>query len=319
MKIHTPLEYKDLLCLTPDNKIDRLCCLDHLGGIESDFSNAILDKVSLLSQTQQQPIEFYSSYLFEDPVQLRYPNLNFKYYFYTPLRDFESHNQHQPLSFKNFICCFNGSPHVGRKLLVALLNQFGWFHADYCSKNFVYDPSILDGHISDFLTPEQHRLYRKFFIDSNDLDFPNRLHTFGHYQRRHDKNIFHLEDTLTKSFLHLVSETMATSYHPFVTEKFFYSVVTRGLFLAYAQPGWHDHVERYFGFRKYDKIFDYRFDSIKNPVERLIELASMISKFSRLSSDDWHDLYEMQSDTIEYNYDNYFSGRYLAKVKQDVV
>jgi hypothetical protein len=109
---------------------------------------------------------------------------------------------------------------------------------------------------------------------------------------------------------------MATSYYPFVTEKFLYSIVTRGLFLSYAQPGWHDHIEKYYGFKKYTKLFDYRFDTIQNPVERLVELMTMISKFSVLSTDDWYDLYLLQLEEIEYNYDHYFSGDYLKCLKQ---
>ena len=108
---------------------------------------------------------------------------------------------------------------------------------------------------------------------------------------------------------------MATSYYPFVTEKFLYSVATRGLFLSYAQPGWHEHLEKYYGFKRYTKLFDYRFDTIENPIERLVELMSMISKFSVLSLDDWRDLYLLEQDTIEYNYDHYFSRRYLDTLK----
>ena len=93
-------------------------------------------------------------------------------------------------------------------------------------------------------------------------------------------------------------------------------MVTRGLFVAYAQPGWHEHLERYYGFRKYDKIFDYGFDEIQNPVERLVDLMSMISKFSVLSRDDWRDLYEMEIDTIEYNHDHYFSKKYIKQFEQ---
>ena len=108
---------------------------------------------------------------------------------------------------------------------------------------------------------------------------------------------------------------MATSYYPFVTEKFLYSIVTRGLFLSYAPPGWHGHIEKYYGFKKYTKLFDYRFDTIQNPIERLIELISMISKFSTLSIHDWNDLYLMEQDAIEYNYNHYFSGDYLKHIK----
>jgi len=127
----------------------------------------------------------------------------------------------------------------------------------------------------------------------------------------HASNIYNLEDKLTQSFIHIVSETMATSYYPYVTEKSLYSIVTRGLFLAYAQPQWHAHLSTYYGFKQYNKIFDYSFDEIKNPVKRLIRLMEMISKFAHLSVDDWVDLYQMEMDAIEYNYDHYFSKRYI--------
>jgi hypothetical protein len=112
-----------------------------------------------------------------------------------------------------------------------------------------------------------------------------------------------------------VSETLGTSYYPFVTEKFLYSVITRGLFLAYAQPGWHDHLERVFGFRKFERIFNYEFDSVQNPIKRLVSLMSMLSKFSILDSNDWRDLYEMETDTIEHNYNHYFSGDWIKHLK----
>jgi len=72
----------------------------------------------------------------------------------------------------------------------------------------------------------------------------------------------------------------------------------------------------YYGFKQYNKIFDYSFDEIKNPVKRLIRLMEMISKFAYLSVDDWHDLYNMETDTIEYNYDHYYSKGYLKKLNE---
>jgi hypothetical protein len=225
------------------------------------------------------------------------------------------YNTHPEIDFKNFVCSFNGSAHVSRKLLTAILQRFGYYNTEYCSKNFTFSVGMLDGHIADYVS-DQNNFYRKFFIDNNSDVFFNTINSFGHVQYNHEKNIYNLESKLTQSFLHIVSETMATSYVPFVTEKFLYSVVTRGLFLAYAQPEWHDHVEKYYGFKKYTKLFDYRFDAIQNPIERLVELMCMISKFSKLSCHEWHDLYLLEQETIEYNYDHYFSGDYLKSLEQ---
>lgn len=43
---------------------------------------------------------------------------------------------------------------------------------------------------------------------------------------------------------------------------------------------------------------------------------TMILKFSVLLVDDWHDLYLLQQNEIEYNYDHYFGGDYLKCLKQ---
>ena len=104
---------------------------------------------------------------------------------------------------------------------------------------------------------------------------------------------------------------MATSYCPRITEKFLYSVVTRGLFLTYGQPYWHSLLTTTIGFKPYNKIFNYDFDCILNPVERLVALISMILKFNVLSKQDLHDLYLLETDTIEFNYNHFFSRDYL--------
>jgi len=294
----------------------RFGLADHLGGFDKMLSNSLLSRLQGHALINELQYEITLTSPIAREVQSRYPNLTLIY-------DWRAHDQmcfnhflayhtHPEKSPDHFICTFNGSPHVSRKLLTAILHRFGWFNPHTCSKNFVLDVDVLDGHLLDYLDAEQHRVARKFFIAHNSGDFLHSVFSFGLVQDNHAQNIHILEQKLTHSFLHVVSETLATSYHPFFTEKFLYSVVTRGLFLAYAQPGWHTALEKYFGFKKYDKVFDYRFDSIKNPVERLTEMMSMLAKFSVLSPDDWRDLYVIESDTIEYNHDWYFSQKYLA-------
>ena len=283
---------------------------DHGSGFAADLTNQYLDSLP------HEPVTVQTEFIASDAIQQVYPHINFVFdYEYKKhlFEWFDAYRMHPELTFKNFLCSFNGSQHVSRKLLTAALQKFKWFNPEYCSKNFPYTVEELDGHISDY-TFEQSSFYRKFFISDNSEDFFRSISSFGHLRFSHWKNIYKLEEKLTQSFLHLISETSATSYHPFVTEKFLYSIVTRGLFLAYAPPGWHQHLEEQFGFKRYTTLFDYRFDQIQNPVERLIELLSMISKFSVLTSDDWRDLYLLEQDTIEYNYNHYFSQDYLKSL-----
>lgn len=170
----------------------------------------------------------------------------------------------------------------------------------------------LDGHLSSFLGDDA-AIYRKFFLAHDSVEFCQRDWGFGHVRFDHGRNIHNLAPIITKCFVHVVSETMSSTYHPFVTEKFLYSVVTRGLFVAYAQPQWHQHLEKIYGFRPYTRLFDYAFDQEINPVKRLVKLADMLSRFQSLTVLDWHDLYLCEHDTVEYNYDHFASGAYLKQ------
>jgi len=284
---------------------------DHCNGFGPNGENQFLDKLNNYASQNNSRFTVIYHQILESAIKNLYTNIDFKFKEFN-LDHFVQYNKHPDLKFKNFVCSFNGSPHVSRKCLTAILHKVGWFNLEYCSKNFQFTRDIIDGHLSDYLTADQQIFYSKFFL--TDEKFCQTKHTFGHNRYNHAQNIFTLENKLTKSFLHIVSETIATSYAPFVTEKFLYSVITRGLFLAYAQPKWHDHLEKYYGFKKYTKLFDYRFDLIENPIKRLVELIAMISKFQNLTTADWHDLYLLESDTIEYNYHQYFSGNYLGQL-----
>lgn len=293
---------------------------DHLNGFDENLDNDLLTRLDQHAASRGFVYDIHVDQPSLSVLKQKYHNLNFILDFavfkaYSPWTKFQDYRIHPELKLQNFICSFNGSPHVGRKLLVASLQRFGWFDHNHCSKNFDFTVDTLDGHLRD-LVGHDIAFYRKFFISDSSETFFKSRNSFGYDRFNHKGNIRNLESIITKNFLHIVSETMPTSYHPFVTEKFLYSVVTRGLFIAYAQPGWHDHICRYYGFRRHDHLFDYRFDSLQNPVQRLIELICMLSKFYVLDPKEWHDLYLLEQENIEYNYDHYFSLDYLNHMRR---
>ena len=241
--------------------------VDHIWGFDKDGRNILLDHLQQYAIKNDKTFSVEYVQAIEPSLANKYYRLGLKFNFQAqhPIwNTLSNYNIHPVVTYKNFVCSFNGSPHVSRKLLVSALHRFNWFNPEYVSKNFSYSTDSLDGHVLDYTT-DQHRIYRKFFIGKDSENFFQTINSFGHVRFDHGNNIYNLEHKLTESFLHLISETVGTSYYPFVTEKFLYSVITRGLFLAYAQPGWHDHLEKYYGFRQYHKIFDYQFDQIKNP------------------------------------------------------
>lgn len=282
---------------------------DHGGGFDSNYKNWVLSTLP-----DNESITVNTEYIVDQRIQCAYPNIKFTVNVdqkkLIVLDQLGGYNQHPAIDYTNFVCTFNGTPHVSRKLLTAALHHRGWFDPAYSSKNFEFDIITLDGHVADYVDADT-QFYQKFFITDHSEKFFQTNHSFEYTNHDVSTNIYKLESKLTQSFIHVVSETLATSNYPFVTEKFMFSVATRGLFLAYAQPEWHQHLEQYFGFKRYTRLFDYSFDNIKNPVVRLVELLSMISKFEHLSPNDWYDLYLLESDTIEYNYEHFRSGNWI--------
>lgn len=309
-----PDDYTNLASLLEQQsqQID-IVLMDHLGGFDQELNNELL---TYLNQ-QRFHNKIFLEYTIDQRLKNKYPNCRVCFSTDTQielLEQFKNYNQHPSISFNNFVCSFNGSDHVGRKLLLGALYRRGWFDPAFSTKNIAFDVDVLYGHIKE-LEPQQVDLYAKFFCDFEERKFYRTVSSVDYRRENHASNIMHLESRLTQSFLHVVSETISTSYYPFVTEKFLYSVVTRGLFLGNAAPGWHSYLEKYYGFKRFTKLFDYTFDNVTNPIERLIKLLDMISKFSNLSKTDWQDLYLLEQDTIEYNYDHYFSGAYIKQLK----
>jgi hypothetical protein len=288
---------------------------DHLGGFDADYKNPLVTAIDQYAETRGQNLLVKYHQFLPQQVHANYPNLKFKFelsdFAIKNFKSFANYENSPAQRYEHFICSFNGIGHVSRQLLVAALHQRGWFNTAAASKNFTFSSEMIDGHIQSYVG-DRDRFYRKFFIKADSEQFFQTVSGFGHERNRHDQNVHTLENILTSSFLNIVSESVATSSVPYITEKSLYSVVTKGLFLAYAQPGWHSCLEQQYGLKPYHNLFDYRFDSITNPVVRLIELLGMVSKFEKLSAADKHDLYQLEKDTIEYNYHYYFSGKMLT-------
>jgi hypothetical protein len=292
---------------------------DHIAGFDLDGSNHILNQLHEYAVSKGHRVKVVHHELLLSHIHEKYPMLDLRFNALWQARinlsALKTYHTHPKINYKNFLCSFNGSNQTSRNLLIAIIKRMGWYNPQYVSKNNTFSIDDIDGYVKDF-TKDQDVIYRKFFIGSDSKEFFESTNSFGHDRFTHRENIHNLDHKLTQSFINLVGESIGTSYQPFVTEKFTYSVVTRGLFIGFAQPGWHRHLETYYGFRMYRRLFDYQFDDIQNPIERLVSLMCMLSKFANLDAQDWKDLYNIEQDTIEYNYNHYHSGDCLNHLKQ---
>jgi hypothetical protein len=290
---------------------------DHLNGFNSEFNNTMLKDIN--EQATETKI-VYTNYILDNRVKKMYPKLDLRFStekYYNIIEDPSKFVSTKKKTFENFVCSFNGSGTIARQFLISAMHKFKWIREDYFTKNFECFKDRIDGNISSFFdNPEQTRFYRKFLIGDNQEEFYKQIISIDYKQFNHLHNISVLENSISTSFLQLIGETEGTSYVPYYTEKFMYPIVCKTLYICYAQPNWYTGLEKYFGFKKYEKIFDYSFDNIQNPVIRLVEIMTMLSKFEKLSKLDWHDLYLIEQDTIEYNYEWCKSKKYLEKIKE---
>ena len=294
---------------------DDIGIRDHLNGFDDLYFNPILASINAWSKKYNKVLNVHIEYFIDDDIKKLYPNLNFKYLVVDCFSDLLTYMPNTLTDYKNFLCTFNGTSHRSRQLLVTYLNKQGLFNPEYCSKNFTVDNDGIWGELSNSFSDKEREYYYMFFKDATG--FNKTIYSFGHNRFEHGKNIYTLEKKLYNSFINVVSESIGTSSISSISEKFLYSIVTKGLFLTYASPKWHYQVHTYLGFKPYNKIFNYSFDSIQNPIIRLIKLVEEISKFSKLDVSDWIEMRQMEIDTIEYNYNHYMSKDYLKSIESN--
>lgn len=295
-----------------DATVSQVQILDNMHGFSSDYRNVILDQIADLTLT------IWTQYILPEQVKAVYPNLTFKFDMLTsatshcvlttafPVKDVLDTKK----DFKEFISSFNGMDRDDRRVIVAALIKRGWFNATTCTKNLnIYTPQLIS-------TMEEHQFFEfDKILDPDERMYSNTISSM-YYDRDGNIGNFvqhseHLTPKINQSFIHLVSETFSMSYCPFLTEKVIRPIVSKSLWLASAQPHYHKYLEKYYGFKMYTRLFDYTFDSIENPIQRLLCLLDSIRKYSKLTPSDWHNLYSVERDTIEYNYDWYYSQNFL--------
>lgn len=266
---------------------------DHLCGFDSNFKNTYLENLA--------PGVIYIEYHLSDAIKSLYPHLTIKF----DSKLVEVNNSFAQFvgcapppekSFSNFLCCFNRSGHSGRQWLCYRLHVLNWFNPEYCSKNFAIQVETSDSCTQEFC---------QTIVNFGDIDRP----------MDHQYNQQVLNHKIQQSFLNLVSETISESFVPFVTEKILYPIVNKTLWITYAQPGYHTTVQKLLGF-KLHRCFDFSFDQITDPNERLIALTSMLAPFSVMDPAEWQDIYQQEADILEFNFEHCRSGNFIKHLHQ---
>ena len=307
----------------PDD-VDTVYHSDVVGHITQDGTNHYLQQLQEIGR----PLRLYSHYVFNDTVRQRYPNIDFRIDLHSPYRSMKynenllrSQNIPTHKSWETFAMTLVGSDRECRQFLTAAMHKWGWFDPATSTKNFRYTAQGLDGNIMRFTQdlPEQDRVLRKFIMTDNDPAAEEFYQTIFTDQYRdpgdHCELIKSASLRINRAFMQLVAEVQTLSYHPVVGEKSMFPIVCKAIWASYASWQFHHHLESVWGFRLFRKLFDYNFDLEPHPVKRLLALMSMVSRYSHLTAHEWHDLYLLEQDTIEHNYDWYYSRDWLRQLE----
>jgi hypothetical protein len=290
---------------------------DHLLGFDSTYYNKILTELPA-------GLTVYTEYILSPEIKNQYPTLNLKFdaelmivgncldQITTISQDFVvPHRQFIPevsdLRLTHFLCCFNRSAHIGREWAVSWLHHLNWFNDQYCSKHFPIQHHFCHTH-PELKAQYQHHKFDQTFLDSV-VAFD-----YNGTSIDHKSHLQVLSPKIQQCFVQLVTETVAESYCPFPTEKFLYPILNKTLWVAYAQPGYHQFIEHHMGFKRY-QTFDYEFDNIADPLNRLTAITDMLAPFSQLSRLDWHDIYLVEKDTMDYNLELIRTGDFINKIR----
>src|SRR5210317_110526 len=97
---------------------------DHLGGFDVNYENAYLEKLNTIAQNRNRKLILQTSYILNEHVEIKnkYKFLDFRFSnTFFPKISFLNYKNPPEVDYKNFICSFNGSEHISRKLLTACL------------------------------------------------------------------------------------------------------------------------------------------------------------------------------------------------------
>ena len=96
-------------------------------------------------------------------------------------------------------------------------------------------------------------------------------------------------------FMSLVGES--SMYIPFVTEKTYRPILLKHPFLCYGAKNQNKEITKY-GFKLYDEIFDYEFDSKDDINDRIL---GIINNLNNLKNENYYDLYKKIEPKLIYN------------------
>ena len=227
--------------------------------------------------------------------------------FYITKTYFYLSNQHiQTPEYKYHYICLNGKPRNHRARLIDLLYKENLFDNGCISWN---NSEGFDCSYSfKYWTPETIRLD----INENHLDIfdANQILSKGIKPDEYEKYKNKIEDItyyplqfippaqFYSSFMQVVAETL--TFKSFITEKTAIPLFLQKPFLVVSCKNFHNTLTNY-GFKLYDEIFDYSFDSLDTLEERIQGVIDNLNKICSFRLEECTQLYNSILHKLEHN------------------
>lgn len=185
-------------------------------------------------------------------------------------------NQYQNQTYNEFIYPFislNNKPHDHRCAMI-----------DKMAKYDLLDKGIVTWNKTPYSNDNyKFKYYDNSFIGLDD-DFVNILDSFLLCKEYH------------QAFLHVVGE--ATTVVPFITEKTVLPILYKKPFITIGSKNFSDYLRK-LGFKLFDEIIDYSYDSIDDIEDRA---DNMIKNILPLVNENYYSLYTKLLPKLEHNY-----------------
>ena len=116
-----------------------------------------------------------------------------------------------------------------------------------------------------------------------------------------------------ESFVHVVTETCFWDTKKHLTEKIFKPIVLKQPFLLLGCTNNLSYLKNY-GFKTFNRWWDESYDSCNDPIQRIKMVVNILEDLNKLSNSELEDLLKEMEDTLEYNYNLFFSKQFIDHI-----
>jgi len=243
-----------------------------------------------------------------DNLNIKWNASNDQGYFWRGYKQCKHLNPIPEKDIEHTVCIFNGGYTLKRNAMCLLLYYNNFWNTKYCYKiHMARQASLqLTGKINEKIQSLGASKINKFLRSTNNLETTPA--------KNYADRVMIQKNVMDKTFINLIAGPNDENniVWPYVDEKIIMPIINKSIWLMFDTDGWYKNLKQFYGFKTFDNIFDYSFDSINDWQDRAINIVDQICVLDKLSRQDQHKLYMDCKHIIDYNYDHLVSGNWIT-------